>query len=648
MHGALGGTLALGLAGGTGRSGFMTPGIWQEWQELWRSMQALAAKRGWKVAPLRIGLPASEAEVSALEAKHGRRVPPQLREILTSYAGRVEFGWHVPSHLMPLEKVHLPYTGGIRHLLWDMSHIDEHAIPNFRGWREQISHDDLSEAPNRPEMWEHQFPFADLPNGDMLTIDVSGRAEPHPVRYFSHELEGIHGIAIAPDFVTFISEYSRLGCAGSEQNEWYPLLGEEVGDRHYLSSKSAGAQKWQAWLDKDPATHGPDEPPPVIMATTPADRALLEAAKLGSIAAVDAALAAGARIDCVAEGNWSDAFVTAVIHAIRRGDTAMLQHLADRGASLNTRRLALAEAAEHASADMVRWLIARGARVDGWADERHWPLHILITRRPRSQSAPGGEPAQMAILKALLGAGAKPDAPWDNGITMLMEAGPEASEILLAHGADPNRRDIHGQTALHYVDKADKIRLLIAHGARINAISEPPPSEPYFKAVTPLQRLLQWGRLVGRVGGPRPAGLLEAMLEAGADPKVRDGEGRNTLWFCHSIEDFERMRAFGLDPKETDANGNTLLHRLGYNIRIAHPQAIAFFKHMLGQGIGINAGNKNGQTILHMLARSAISTDDDVRLALDSGADKTIRDKFGRSAHDMTPRAKPEVAALLK
>lgn len=42
-------------------------------------------------------------------------------------------------------------------------------------------------------------PFADFVNGDMLTVEMSAPGEPHPVRYFSHNLEGLHGLTLAPD-----------------------------------------------------------------------------------------------------------------------------------------------------------------------------------------------------------------------------------------------------------------------------------------------------------------------------------------------------------------------------------------------------------------------------------------------------------------
>jgi hypothetical protein len=79
----------------------MTPKIWNDWQTSWRWMEALAAKRGWEVTPLKIDPPSSEAQIVALELKHGLKVPAQLREILTGYSARVQFGWSIPSHVWP-------------------------------------------------------------------------------------------------------------------------------------------------------------------------------------------------------------------------------------------------------------------------------------------------------------------------------------------------------------------------------------------------------------------------------------------------------------------------------------------------------------------------------------------------------------------
>lgn len=232
----------------------MTPELWEEWRKNLRWMEALVRQRGWDLTPLKID-PPDPAAVARIEAEHGLKVPPQLRELLTNYSARVRFGWWMPSHLMPEEEpgeFPLPYAGGLRDAIWDAGHISEYAIPNFLGWRKLLAHREDSEEPNRPEMWENQFPIADLNNGDMLTIDISSPEEPCPVRYFSHELEGLHGRALAPDFIAFVTEYSRLGCAGVEHDGWFGLVEELDDNRHYLSSTGPGARRWFDWLKDGP------------------------------------------------------------------------------------------------------------------------------------------------------------------------------------------------------------------------------------------------------------------------------------------------------------------------------------------------------------------------------------------------------------
>ncbi len=627
----------------------MDPKVWRDWQAAWRAVENQAARRGWEVTPLRVSPPASEAEVALFEAKHGLKVPPQLRELLTRYARQVDLGWRIPSHLQPLEKVHQPNVGGLRDQLWSLDHIDTYAIANFKGWRTHLAAKDISEEPNTPQMWENQFPFADLMNGDMLTIDVSGSSEPHPVRYFSHDLEGLHGRAIAPDFITFISVYTRLGCAGATHDDWFAFVEKLDDRRHYLSADGAAATRWLAWMRGDGGESDPDVPPPVVMARTPEDHTLLQAAAAGNVPAVEAALAVGARIDCVIEGNWSAEFVTSVTHAIRARNMPLLRALVAKGASLNTRRLALAEAVEHGTSEMVDWLIAHKARVHGWKHERHWPLHLTVVRRKLVDGAVDRDEVGYAILEKLLKAGAKPDVPWDNGITMLMWGDARAAALLLAHGADAGARDTHGQTAFHYVRSAEKVRVLARGGGDINALSTPPASEVYFGAVTPLQRALQAGRLLGRPGGRRADDLIPAMLELGADPKAKDGRGLSVLWYCHTVDDFKRMQSFGLAPfADKDAEGNTLLHRAANGTRIAHPAAIDFFKFLLQTGFSVNVTNAQGQTILHLLAGHEVTRPEDVQLALESGADKELRDKAGRAARDLVPASRTEIAALLR
>ncbi|GGF74810.1 hypothetical protein GCM10007301_38350 [Azorhizobium oxalatiphilum] len=664
----------------------MTDALWKEWQADWRWMEAIARRRQWQLTPLAIAPPARALDVRLMELRHGVKVPPQLRTLLTRYSARVSFGWHIPSHLHPLDHQRLPTSSANRNAVWDMAHMDQDAIPNFFGWKKQLAARDRSEAPNTPEMWEHQFPFYGLVNGDMLTIDMSKPEGPHPVRYFSHELETLHGMALAPDFLTFISEMSKLGMGGTEWASFGPFGSwDEPNQTFYLRADSAGGKAWRDWLEQDPAKVAADEPPLAIIAETPAERALLTAAMADSLPGVAAALAAGARPDVVWNGQWmlenqgwDEEFATALTFAVRHSNIPLLELLLEKGATLDTRRLPMAEAAKAGSLRTIEWLIARGARVNGWKDDRYWPLHNLIVTRARfiaptraeletrlakeegwddaTNRSPGMQKIlrrqldghvtrddYLAMVAAVLKAGADPDARWDNGTTMLMWAGVADGELLLKAGADVMARESDGDTPLHRATSPEKIRLLVAHGAKLDDL---PPKDYVGESgdgrSTPLQTAVLLGRLIGGHARAR------TLLELGADARVRDGRGRSTLAYCTTIEGFEMIAAKGLDPKEPMPDGGTLLHNLfrTTSVRATFPEEVGYFDFLIRQGLDVNARDASGQTLLHVAVEST-DTLADIALLLERGVDKTIRDKAGRRAVDLVPKSETDIRKLL-
>lgn len=669
---------AFGATVDAARGGSEMDTFWEQWKTVWREMEAIAKKRGWDLTPLSIDPPASDVEIRALEARFGMKVPPQLRVLLTQYSKRVTFGWYIPSHLRAMEKQNFPNMSANRNAIWDIAHIAEYAIPNFLGWKRDLATRDLSEAPNSPEIWDNQFPFYSLTNGDMLTIDMRKAEGPHPVRYFSHDLETIHGLALAPDFNTFVSEMAKLGCAGTEWWSWTRFSDGQKDDTFYIRADSDGGKAWRAWIESDPAQPLLNIPPPGVVEATPADRVLLLAARSNSESGVSAALLAGAQPDCVFNDEWhlenmawNENDFTAVTYAVRNNNISMLKYLLQSGATLNTRILPLGEAVSMSSPQTIHWLLKHGARVNRWKDDRYAPLQTLVWRRgeiahltkeqyreklaadawPLNENARGPMIAQhlnatdyLSVVELLLKAGADVDAPGENGSTVLMTGDDAVVPLLLNYGASVKARDNNGWTAMHWARTLEKARVLVKYGADVNARAI--PREQDGLSYTPLQAAL--------LGLKTPElALVKTLLELGAEPKLKDGVGRSTLAYCSSIEAFKLIQNFGLDPMERQPQGQTLLHNLIVMSglpRLANPDEIAFFMFLLGLGIDINARNDQGQTMLHLAAvrESYDEYAPSYELLIASGADKSIKDSNGQRAFDLAAKSLKQVRAVLK
>jgi ankyrin repeat protein len=636
--------------------------VWRGWVVAWREMQTRVTERGWEFVRLDIDGPASEGEIRRVETQHGVTIPVQLREVLSQRSARVRFGWSIPPLLRPLEGMDLPTSGGLRDVVWSLEHIDKEAIVSFNRLRDRIARLDNGEEANSPEMWENQFPFAAVGEGDFLTIDMSRPDGPQPVRYFSSAREGLHHHIIAPDFVSFISAYARLGCAGRDHDDWFRFIDADEGELRYLDPDGEGGRRWLKWLARDPHRRDPDEPPEPVPAKTRADFNLLDAAEAGSGLGIEAALAAGATPDCV-DGNQPDrrghfggiTFETALIHVVRRGDLGSAARLLTAGAPIDTRLLSVSEAVRTGTVETVRWLLSRGARVNGWNGERHAPLHALLVqggdRRSRNKAN------TLAMLEMLLKAGADPNARFDGGRSLLSWCSADVIKLLLEHGADANAFDRLGNAPLHVVRSVETVRLLAAHAAEPNAMTRPPvrgaakwiaPHTPYQAQLQVEPYQIQMQRLTADASDSTAA-LLDALVAAGADAKRRDGWSRNTLWYCRSVADAIRHIELGLDPTERGAGGETLLHGIVNAYRTSFGRmasAVALFTYYQAIGLDINAPDRDGSTVLHLAAIWSNKTD--IAWLLSLGADKTATDKRGRRPVDRVLPRNQEVRELLR
>jgi ankyrin repeat protein len=153
--------------------------------------------------------------------------------------------------------------------------------------------------------------------------------------------------------------------------------------------------------------------------------------------------------------------------AAQRWDLSMVELLVEHGADIHQRRAdgrtahTLAEL--HGNREIAEWLLAHGAQSELSSLERFMAMcargdrasgEAMLRAEPRLRQELGREHHLMMQV------------PAERGDAKVLEA-------MLACGFDPNVKDVDGVTALHRAAMAghvDATRVLIAHGAQVNAL----------------------------------------------------------------------------------------------------------------------------------------------------------------------------------
>jgi len=195
---------------------------------------AACAAKGGRCEPLEIGDPADEEELRTVEVQLGRALPRSLRKAL-ALSREVRMRWFLPEELSPPAPLQEIFSGDCFFSLRELTALEE----SRQGWVRASFPD---EADPYDRVWHEKLPFAAVPNGDLLAIDLRA-GDDGPVVYLSHDDGAGHGRVFGASFEDFLERATLLGCPGNEDFQMMPFLGEGG-----LEPWGENAGRWRRWF----------------------------------------------------------------------------------------------------------------------------------------------------------------------------------------------------------------------------------------------------------------------------------------------------------------------------------------------------------------------------------------------------------------
>ncbi len=276
--------------------------------------------------------------------------------------------------------------------------------------------------------------------------------------------------------VTLLNQETNQELKTTTDDEGYYSFPYLLPGKYTLKIESQGFEPYT--ITNLPITGGEDKPEPLeinatlgargvvlggAMAVATPRLALVAEATADKLDAVRQLINAGVDVNAIDE----DTDTTALMQAVGNGNVEMVRELLAAGARVNAKskegKTALLYLDTDATPELVGELLAAGAKVNQRDEEGNT---ILIELADAEKEKPD-------VLQALIDAGAKVNARNKDGETALYSAAGsqniENVRVLLRAGADPNIKDEAGESALQEARRygnAEIVQLLLAYGAK--------------------------------------------------------------------------------------------------------------------------------------------------------------------------------------